>query len=572
VSTDRRTFLQLLSTAALSATFPASISRALAIPANNRTGTIKDVEHIIFMMQENRSFDHYFGTLRGVRGYGDPRTIPLPNGNPVWNQPNGDSYLLPFHPGAPNLGLQFIEDLAHDWTSTQQAWNAGKYDQWVPNKGTTTMAYLVRSDIPYHYALADAFTTCDAYHCSLLGPTDPNRYYMWTGWVGNDGSGGGPVIDNAELGYGWSTYPELLQNAGITWKVYQDIGDGLTAAGSWGFTSDAYIGNYGDNSLLYFVQYQNAPTGSPLANGAKTGTNIAVSGTLFDQFRQDVCSGNLPQISWIVAPEAYTEHPNWPANYGAWYISQMLDILTEVPDVWSKTVFIITFDENDGFFDHMPPITAPVSPANGISTVDTTNELFQGTSSYPTSEFPVGPYGMGIRVPMLVVSPWSKGGWVNSQVFDHTSLIRFIEARFADEFPGIIESNITPWRVLLPETLLPRSTFKIQMTVERICPARSLINLRTAKGILVMSRLRLASRQCRSKKAVSVPRARCLMNAMSRVKWLAGKTFSKSSSRIRARQPLCIRSTLVAVSSRRGLIRSDLKLKFPPLGTTRRLI
>jgi phospholipase C len=446
MSTDRRTFLQLLSSAALSAAFPASISRALAIPANNRTGTIKDVEHIIFMMQENRSFDHYFGTLRGVRGYGDPRTIPLPDGNQVWYQPNGDSYLLPFHPGAPNLGLQFLEDLAHDWTSTHQAWDAGKYDQWVPNKGTTTMAHLVRSDIPYHYALADAFTICDAYHCSLLGPTDPNRYYMWTGWVGNDGSGGGPVIDNAELGYGWSTYPELLQNAGITWKIYQDIGDGLNAQNFWGWTSDAYIGNYGDNSLLYFVQYQNAPAGSPLANGAKTGTNIAVSGTLFDELRQDVSSGNLPQVSWIVAPEAYTEHPNWPANYGAWYISQMLDILTENPDVWSKTVFIITFDENDGFFDHMPPITAPVSPVNGISTVDTTNELFQGTSYYPPSEYPVGPYGMGVRVPMLVISPWSKGGWVNSQVFDHTSLIRFIEARFGSQYPGILESNITPWR------------------------------------------------------------------------------------------------------------------------------
>jgi len=176
MSTDRRTFLQLLGTAALSATFPASISRALALPANNRTGTIADVEHIVIMMQENRSFDHYFGTLRGVRGYGDLRTIPLPNGNSVWFQPNGDSYLLPFHPGAPNLGLQFIEDLAHDWTSTHLAWNQGKYDQWVPNKGTTTMAHLTRSDIPFHYALADAFTICDAYHCSLVGPTDPNRY------------------------------------------------------------------------------------------------------------------------------------------------------------------------------------------------------------------------------------------------------------------------------------------------------------------------------------------------------------------------------------------------------------
>ncbi len=121
MSTDRRTFLRLLSTAALSATFPASISRALAIPANNRTGTIKDVEHIIFYDagELGRSIITS-GTLRGVRGYGDPRPIPLPNGSPVFYQPNGNGYLLPFHPGAPNLGLTFIEDLVHDWTSTHQ--------------------------------------------------------------------------------------------------------------------------------------------------------------------------------------------------------------------------------------------------------------------------------------------------------------------------------------------------------------------------------------------------------------------------------------------------------------------
>jgi len=441
MNTDRRTFLQLLSTGALSAVFPPSISRALSIPAYCQTGTINDVQHIVFMMQENRSFDHYFGTLRGVRGYGDNRTINLSNGSPVWYQPNGSGYLLPFHPGAPNLGLQFIEDLPHDWTTTHGAWNQGKYDQWVPNKGTTTMAHLVRSDVPFHYALADAFTICDAYHCSLLGPTDPNRYYMWTGWVGNDGSGGGPVVDNAEAGYGWSTYPELLQNAGITWKIYQDIGLGLTASGEWGFTQDAYIGNYGDNSLLYFHQYQNAQPGTPLANGAKTGTDISVRGTLFDIFRKDVASGNLPQVSWVVAPEAYTEHPNWPANYGAWYVSQILDALTDHPDVWSKTVFFLTYDENDGFFDHVPPTTVPQSRAQGLSNVDTTNEIFPGSSEYAT-----GPYGMGVRVPMVVISPWSKGGWVNSQVFDHTSLIRFIERRFGSEYPGIMESNITKWR------------------------------------------------------------------------------------------------------------------------------
>src|SRR4030088_3728832 len=165
---------------------------------------------------------------------------------------------------------------------------------------------------------------------------------MWTGWVGNDGRGGGPVINNAEAGYDWSTYPERLERAGISWKIYQDSGVGLDAAGFWGWTSDAYIGNYGDNSLLYFHQYQNAQPGSPLFNGAKTGTNILAGGTLLDIFRQDVATANLPQVSWVVAPEAYTEHPNWPANYGAWYVSQILDALTDNPDVWCKAGIFLT--------------------------------------------------------------------------------------------------------------------------------------------------------------------------------------------------------------------------------------
>jgi phospholipase C len=445
MSKDRREFLKLLSTAAAAAAFPASISRALALPANNRTGTINDVEHIVFMMQENRSFDHYFGTLRGVRGFGDPRAVKLPTGKSVFHQPdpsNPDGYVLPFHPDARNLGLQFLEDTPHDWTGTHAAWNGGAYDQWVPQKGTTSMAHLTRQDIPFHYALADAFTVCDAYHCSLLGPTDPNRYHMWTGWVGNDGSGGGPVIDNAELGYGWATYPELLEEAGISWKIYQDAGDGLDAADFWGWTGNPYIGNYGDNSLLYFFQYQNALEGTALAEKARTGTNILKSGTLFDIFRRDVLSNRLPQVSWIVAPEAYTEHGNWPANYGAWYVSQMLDALTGTPEIWSKTVFFYMFDENDGFFDHIVPPTPPRSRAEGLSTVGTTNELFEGAPpNYPLSQFPAGPYGLGVRVPMIVISPWTKGGWVDSEVFDHTSLIRFLERRF-----GVLEPNITPWR------------------------------------------------------------------------------------------------------------------------------
>ena len=370
MSKDRRSFLQLLGTGAVATAFPASINRALAIPAHNRTGTLADVEHIVILMQENRSFDHYFGTMRGVRGFGDPRAVSLPSGASVWQQPNGAGSVLPFHPTAPNLGLQFLEDLAHNWSDTQKAWNQGKYDQWVPNKGTTTMAYLTRDDIPYHFALADAFTVCDAYHCSFLGATDPNRYHMWTGWVGNDGRSGGPVLDNSEAGYDWSTYPERLERAGISWKIYQDAGAGLDGPHYWGWGPDAYIGNYGDNSLLYFHQYQNAEPGSPLFEGARTATNISQSGTLFDLFKQDVSSNKLPAVSWIVAPEAYTEHPNWPANYGAWYVSQILDALTANPEVFSKTAFFLMYDENDGFFDHMVPPTPPQSRAQGLSTVD----------------------------------------------------------------------------------------------------------------------------------------------------------------------------------------------------------
>ncbi len=199
-SLDRRRFIQLAAgttAAAAASTLLPSIERAAAIGPRRRTGTIRDVEHIVVLMQENRAFDHYFGTLRGVRGYGDPAAVTLPSGKAVWHQAGADGQVLPFRPAVNNLGLQFVQDLDHSWDGSHQAFNGGRYDGWIPAKTPTTMAYLTRADIPFHYALADAFTICDGYHCSLLGPTDPNRYYMWTGWVGNDGKGGGPVIDNA---------------------------------------------------------------------------------------------------------------------------------------------------------------------------------------------------------------------------------------------------------------------------------------------------------------------------------------------------------------------------------------
>ena len=442
---DRRTFLKLIGAPAIASAVSLDLSKALAIPAARRTGTIEDVEHVIFLMQENRSFDHVFGTMRGVRGFGDPHPIGLSTGKSVWHQPHGGGELLPFRPAMKDVGQAFLPDPPHGWNDTHGAWNDGRHDAWVPNKGIPTMTYHERRDLPYQYALADAFTVCDNYHCSLLGPTDPNRYYMWTGWVGNDGRGGGPVVDNAEAGYDWSTYPERLQRAGVSWRVYQDVGKGLDADGSWGWTDDPYIGNYGDNSLLYFNRYRHAEPGTPLAERAKTGTEVRKQNrrpeALLADLRRDVSAGRLPAVSWIVAPEAYSEHPNWRPDFGAWYVSQVIDILTSNPDVWSKMAMFVTYDEEGGFFDHLVPPTPPRTRAEGLSTVSVDNEVFAGSGGYRP-----GPYGLGMRVPMIVVSPWTRGGYVDSQLFDHSSLIRFLEARFAKRGADLVESNITPWR------------------------------------------------------------------------------------------------------------------------------
>jgi phospholipase C len=451
-SMSRRRFLELAGGGVAATMLSDSIARALAIPANRATRSIRDVEHIVVLTQENRSFDQYFGVMRGVRGFGDPHPAMLsPGGQPVWFQSDGGPAVAPFRPVPTmddSLGLMFIVDLDHSWDGTHQMFNGGNWDQWVPAKTATCMAHMQRSDLPFHYTLADAFTVCDAYYCSTLGPTDPNRYYMWTGWDGNDGHGGGPVVSNIELGYSWQTYPERLQAAGISWKIYQDIGNGLDAAGVWGFTSDHYIGNFGDNSLLYFLNYQNAAPGSPLYDGARTGTEVktivendARAKGLFEVLATDVKNGQLPSVSWIAAPEAYTEHPPWPGDYGAFYIAGVLDALTCNPEVWSKTVLLINWDENDGFFDHLVAPYPNVGGLAGQSTVPLDNELFGGTEGTSGHTFAKGPYGLGVRVPMLAVSPWSKGGFVCSEVFDHTSVIRFIEARF-----GVDEPNITPWR------------------------------------------------------------------------------------------------------------------------------
>ena len=445
VTKNRRDFLKasanVAGAAAAMALFPESIRKALAIEANSATGTIQDVEHIVVFMQENRSFDHYFGHLNGVRGYNDRFPVTLPNGLPVWFQPrqeNPAQTIAPFRYDTtnPTVNAQCIGDLSHTWATTQGAIDGGRYDQWATLKTDMTMGYHVRADIPFHYALADAFTICDSYHCSIPGNTHPNRTYLMTGMIDPTGAGGGPLLDNTDYvdniydttqrpPFNWTTYPERLQAAGISWQVYQQ-----------GVSFDNYNGNYGTNVLGNFANYVNAPVGSPLQQRAMTARTLV-------QLQADVMANALPQVSWLLPPAAYSEHPNWTPLYGAEYISTILDALTSNPAVWSKTAFFIMYDENDGLFDHVVPPQAPTVPGSGLSTVDISAECHNVVNALQQGLYTADnlPYGLGPRVPMLVISPWTKGGFVCSQVFDHTSVLQFIEKRF-----GVIETNISPWR------------------------------------------------------------------------------------------------------------------------------
>jgi len=436
---NRRDFLKSVGSGAAAAAFLYdSLARAAALPAIGRSGTLEDVEHIVVFMLENRSFDHYFGHLSGVRGYNDRFAVRLANGKPLWFQPRmrrpGEP-VLPFHLASGRSSAQLIQDLDHSWASQQAAIAAGRMDAWPLNKTDMTMGYFLREDIPFHYALADAFTICDHYFCSIAGPTCPNRAMLWTGSIDPQGTGGGPFIDDDVWIYTkgvrpfvWPTYAERLQQAGVTWQVYQEGLDEVD--------DDPMTGNFHCNALAYFKAFAEAPEGSELRRRAMSDGGVA-------RLREDVLHERLPQVSWVVMPAGYSEHPSYPPAYGAMYIARVLDALTANPKVWGKTVLLLDYDENDGFFDHMVPPQPPTPILPGISTVSTQGEVHDFVNpDHATLYTPDQlPYGLGPRVPMLAISPWSRGGYVCSEVFDHTSVIRFIETRF-----GVKEPNISPWR------------------------------------------------------------------------------------------------------------------------------
>ena len=384
----------------------AALARPTAWAGARRTSKVpveaECVEHVVILMQENVSFDHYLGTLRGVRGFSDPAAISLPNGRSVYQQPYAlasQGYLTPW-PFDPAVSDPCYAIVDNRWVSRHAAWAGGRMDGFLPatDDAEVAMSYYTRDTLPWHTALADAFTVCDAYHCSVLGPTNPNRLYLWSGTIDPEGTRGGPVIDDSEsTPYTWTTYPERLQQNGISWRVYQELD------------------NFDDNALAWFRAYQQAQPGTPLF---ENGMRRRPAGA----FEDDVYADRLPEVSWIIAPAVSSEHPvaSAPA-LGADYCNRIMLALSANPKVWAKTVLILTYDEDGGYFDHVPPPT----PAPG-----TPGEFVNGQ--------PIGP---GFRVPTVICSPWTRGGFVSSVTYDHTSITRFLERRF-----GVMEPNISGWR------------------------------------------------------------------------------------------------------------------------------
>jgi len=398
-------------------------------PAGSDLGAI---EHVVFLMQENRSFDHYYGTYKGVRGFDDHPKSKLGNFAQAW--PGGrDKTLLPFHlDSASGIG-ECTQDLDHGWPAEHSSWDNGTNAGFVsthvqsvyqgPEHGVLTMGYYRRQDIPFYYALADAFTLCDNYHCSVMGPTHPNRLMALSGTIDPTGAAGGPVIitngsSDAIGSAHWDTMPEVLEDAGVSWKVYNPPGD---------VYSIDFIQKNGliisDAILPYFSQYQDAA--SPLYQKAFLPQYP-------NDFVSDIKSGTLPAVSWIIPPIGYDEHPSSPPALGEWLTSQVLSALVANPEVWSKTVLFHMYDENDGFFDHVVPPVAPTGTPGEYLTVSPLPDPSDGMA---------GPVGMSYRVPLLVLSPFSRGGHVASEVFDHTSQLRFLEERF-----GVKAPNISAWR------------------------------------------------------------------------------------------------------------------------------
>jgi phospholipase C len=428
---SRRAFMgtgaALAGAGALAGFLPEGVLRAAAASAGtaSRGFDLTQVKHLVFLMQENRSFDHYFGTFPGVAGFSDPRAIRLPDGRSVFQQPdpsNPDGYLEPFHMSTLTTGAAAIPDLSHDWRIQHASWNGGKMDSWLrahiaadgPAHGPYTMGYHTQEDIPFHWALAQAFTLLDQYHCSVMGPTDPNRAIWQNGTNDPQGMGGGPILETVTPpSLTFQSGAETMFNAGVTLKCY--LGGGGPNTWPWfaNFKSTTALPLALRNAVLargtLFGDGTPGGIGNPDNPTPESVTNMA--------FEEDCANGVLPDVSFLGT--LASEHPSGLPAAGAAFLAQIVNALAANQDLFNSTVLVIQYDENDGFFDHVPP---PVPDKDQFPEEFVTKASAAGT---PGGDLPVG---AGFRVPSFVISPWSVGGNIFSGVSDHSSCLRLIES------------------------------------------------------------------------------------------------------------------------------------------------
>jgi phospholipase C len=354
---------------------PATAASTTTTTISPTKGLIQNVDHLVVLMQENRSFDSYFGRLTP----GDPSQQGNPN--PV---DKSAPPILPFN----NPKMCETADLAHGWDAVHQQINGGKMDGFTATNvdptdptGSRAMARFGPSELPYYYGLARTFGIGDRYFSSVPGPTYPNRYYLIAG------TSFGHVNNTIPSGNGWTqkTIFEELDAAHISWKIYNS----LISVESLLF---AYVRDHSKGHVVGIADYY-----------------------------ADAAAGKLPNVSFLEptfigkVQEANDEHPPANPQLGQQFSAKVIGALMRSPN-WSTSAFFQTWDEHGGSYDHVAPPKAP--KPDDIAPIRNPGDAPAAFDQY------------GVRVPVLVVSPWSRPHYVSHVVHDHTSILRTIEIRF----------------------------------------------------------------------------------------------------------------------------------------------
>ncbi|SJX66674.1 related to Phospholipase C [Sporisorium reilianum f. sp. reilianum] len=363
----------------------------------------------------------------------EPRVAPTPGGPPPPPPPPppGVTHLLPWYinhqGGDANERWQCSVAGSNGWQQNHAAYDNGNVNKWAAQNTPFSLAYYKRADIPLHFAVAEAWTLADNYHESVIGSTNPNRISWLAGTVGIDEAKrnlGGPAIDNAETAgcetasdgssyscypYRWRTLPEYLEQVGISWQVYQDTD------------------NFDDNPLAWFSQFQQAPNNSALARKGMSFVGL-------DRFYADAKQGTLPQVSVIIGPTELSEHPPYGPLDGAWLQKSVVDAVTTGAK-YASTALIVSYDETGGWADHVMASFPLLKEAPDEWIVDPYNASLGAQ--------PVGP---GFRVPLYVVSPFTRSGGVFSEPAAHESQILFVEQWARAIGKPFKQQSITPWR------------------------------------------------------------------------------------------------------------------------------